>query len=237
VYNHNTPLPQALLVRGLHLEEGRREERAGVRRDVEADDAVVALHLAQRAEHARLVLGWRGVRDPSQLGSDGRGRGAGAPTVFVDFSSSSAGAWGRENAFETSSVPSRSRPSRRPVAFRASSACLMIFVTTCENAGSAQLAGAATRRGGRTSALSSTVVTGISASGSISFTMDAGSASCVGAAGAGAAWTVGREAAMAAAMEGADAIVRVSDEDQPSRGKQRRQSVELVEEDGEEGWG
>jgi hypothetical protein len=65
------------------------------------------------------------------------------------------------------------------------------------------------RRGGRTSALSSTVVTGISASGSISFTMDAGSASCVGAAGAGAAWTVGREAAMAAAMEGADAIVGI----------------------------
>jgi hypothetical protein len=53
---------------------------------------------------------------------------------FVDFSSSSLEFCGRGNELDTSSVPSRSRPSNSPCAIvdepEASRPCLTIFVTT-----------------------------------------------------------------------------------------------------------
>lgn len=54
----------------------------------------------------------------------------GAPVALFDLSSSSFEWCGSGNELDTSSVPSKSNPSRRPVAVRASPACLMIFDTT-----------------------------------------------------------------------------------------------------------
>lgn len=53
---------------------------------------------------------------------------------LADLSSSSLEWWGRGNEFDTSKVPSRSRPSRSPWADEpgASFACLMIFDTACK---------------------------------------------------------------------------------------------------------
>ena len=60
-----------------------------------------------------------------------------------------------------------------------------------------------------TIASSCTLVIGISASMSITFAIDAGMASYVGALGVGADWGAGRDAARAAAMDVAAAISKV----------------------------
>ena len=54
------------------------------------------------------------------------------PVDFADFSSSSPTWYGRANEFDTSRIPSRSRPNNKPWAVEdgASRACLIILVTT-----------------------------------------------------------------------------------------------------------
>lgn len=112
------------------------------------------------------------------------------PIDLFDLSSSSPPWCGSGNEFETSRVPSRSRPSRRPWAVLegASRPCLMILVTT--------------------NASSCTSDRGMSASISMTFAMDAGIASCDGVAGVMFAVGAGNEAARAAAIVAA--IVGVS---------------------------
>ena len=130
VHDDDAAMSEPILMKGLRVKHRLPEKRTHRRRLIKSHDAVVCAHFLQRPQHGGLVASCPGsVMSSSRTGTRPPEH---APEFFACLSSSSLLWCGSGNEFETSRVPSMSRPRRRPCTMGecASELCLMIFETT-----------------------------------------------------------------------------------------------------------